>query len=136
MASFTRLAQAALTAQIKSVGANPIQRDAETGGPTVQGEESDDIVAASKLGIVVILALAALGTGWTAFYFVSSALVDFSSILTMIFGVGVVVQKRALAKLGTFRHHHNQMRLAVGNVRFENERLERTVDKLAAQTRK
>ena len=138
MASLLRLAQTTRQVQsmIQSIGESPIERDENTGGPTVKGEENDDIVTFTKIGFVAIIALIALGTSGLSFYWIESFLVDFSSVLTMIFAPLVLYQKRTLRKLGSFRSHHNKLRLAVGNVRHENERMEFTLHKLSIQTSK
>jgi hypothetical protein len=128
----TSITIAALKAKgaIDSVGQNPIQQDSKTGEPTVKGEESDKWVLATKIGPLALVALVGLTVGFASWYIIESALVDFSSIFVMMAAPAVIYQKRMLAKIGSFREHHNQLRNSIGTFKQENERLSKTVDQL------
>lgn len=125
-----------LTIAVASIGQiPPVQVDEATGETTIQGTETEKIVTAASYHTCggsdryccccFRIAL---------FIFVAKGLVDFMSICVVLMASVVTVQKHLLSKLGGFRAQHNILRLKVGRLHLENEKLTPSVSAFSFQT--
>lgn len=96
----------------------------------LKGPDTDKGVTETPVPLVDIAAL--IGFCVASFAMVSSGavLVDINGGMILLFSPYVVVQKRILKKLGTFRSLHNSLRNKVNELMVQNDKLTKEINRL------
>jgi len=116
--------------QTKVAVANNVRKGRKVFLGCCKGEESDKGVTKAPQYLVDIIAVGGFSLAVLAMVTSGVLLIDITSGLLCAFSPYLVVQKRVLAKLGTFRSLHNLLREKVNELMVENDILTKNVDRL------